>query len=187
MLRHTCWRTSSGSGWLLLDDDWRRRPDMDPEGTKWFRGRHCGSGPRFVEDLVVERLDHGVAQYVILGAGLAPHVRPAQARCRRTSPGVRGPGSQPRAQAWKRQRLQELGFGIPEWLRLVPVDFEGGGCWWEQLGVAGFDPTAARRGRVDRRHLVSQRGSRAATLRQVAELAPGSTFAMTFLLPARTR
>jgi hypothetical protein len=32
-------------------------------------------------------------------------------------------------QAWKRQRLIELGYGIPEWLRLVPVDFEVGQSW----------------------------------------------------------
>jgi hypothetical protein len=31
---------------------------------------------------------------------------------------------QPGHQAWKQQRLIELGFGIPDWLRLVPVDFE---------------------------------------------------------------
>jgi O-methyltransferase involved in polyketide biosynthesis len=47
---------------------------------------------------------------------------------------------QPGPQAWKRQRLIELGFGIPEWLRLVPVDFEAGGSWWEELAAAGFVP-----------------------------------------------
>jgi O-methyltransferase involved in polyketide biosynthesis len=34
---------------------------------------------------------------------------------------------QPGPQAWKRQRLIELGLGIPSFLRLVPVDFEAGG------------------------------------------------------------
>ncbi len=37
------------------------------------------------------------------------------------------------------ERLIELGFGIPEWLRLVPADFEAGDCWWERLKIAGFD------------------------------------------------
>jgi hypothetical protein len=37
------------------------------------------------------------------------------------------------AQAWKCQRLVELGFGIPERLQFVPVDFEAGGSWWERL------------------------------------------------------
>src|SRR5204862_512378 len=46
---------------------------------------------------------------------------------------------QPGPQAWKRQRLIALGFGIPAWLRLVPVDFEAGWSWWERLATAGFD------------------------------------------------
>jgi len=33
-------------------------------------------------------------------------------------------------QAWKRQRLVELGFGIRPSLQLVPVDFEVGDAWW---------------------------------------------------------
>lgn len=32
-------------------------------------------------------------------------------------------------QAWKRQRLIELGFGIPKGLRLVPADFEADQSW----------------------------------------------------------
>lgn len=45
----------------------------------------------------------------------------------------------PGTQAWKRRRLIELGYGIPDWLRLVPVDFEAGADWWEQLSDAGFE------------------------------------------------
>jgi Leucine carboxyl methyltransferase len=33
----------------------------------------------------------------------------------------------PGPQAWKRQRLTDLGYGVPGWLRLVPVDFEAAG------------------------------------------------------------
>ena len=47
---------------------------------------------------------------------------------------------QPGPQAWKRQRLIDLGFGVPEWLRLVPLDFEAGGTWWDQLAARSFDP-----------------------------------------------
>ena len=39
----------------------------------------------------------------------------------------------PGPQAWKRQRLVELGFGVQSYLRLVPVDFETGTAWWELL------------------------------------------------------
>jgi O-methyltransferase involved in polyketide biosynthesis len=35
--------------------------------------------------------------------------------------------------------LSKLSFGVPEWLRLVPVDFEPGASWSEQLAAAGFD------------------------------------------------
>ena len=90
---------------------------------------------------------------------------------------------QPGPQAWKRQRLLELGFGVPGWLRLVPVDFEASGSWWEQLAAAGFDPgqpaVVASAGVT----LYLTREATAATLRQVARLAPGSTLAMTFMLP----
>src|SRR4030095_8610556 len=48
-------------------------------------------------------------------------------------------GEQAGAQAWKRQRLVELGFGVPDWLRLVPVDFEAGDSWLQKLAAAGFD------------------------------------------------
>ena len=90
---------------------------------------------------------------------------------------------QPGPQAWKRQRLIELGFGIPEWLRLVPVDFEAGDAWWERLAAAGFDagqPAVVASTGVS---MYLTRDAIAATLRQVAALAPGSTLAMTFLLP----
>src|SRR5205823_10304309 len=66
---------------------------------------------------------------------------------------------------------------------LVPVDFEAGGSWWEQLKTAGFDagrPAAVASTGVS---MYLTRDAIAATLRQVAALAPGSTLAMTFLLP----
>ena len=45
---------------------------------------------------------------------------------------------QPQPQAWKQQRLVELGFGTPDWLRFVPVNFEAD-SWWERLLDNGFD------------------------------------------------
>ena len=91
---------------------------------------------------------------------------------------------QPGPQAWKRQRLIELGFGIPDWLRLVPVDFEASGSWWEQLAAAGFDPGQPAVVASTGVTMYLTQDATAATLRQVARLAPGSTLAMTFLLPA---
>lgn len=76
----------------------------------------------------------------------------------------------------------ELGFGVPAWLRLVPVDFEAT-SWWDEVGAAGFD---AGRPAVVASTGVSMyltKEANAATLREIASFAPGSTLAMTFLLP----
>ena len=48
---------------------WRQRLDMDPVFTRTFRASMVARA-RFVEDLVLEQAAQGVAQYVILGAGL---------------------------------------------------------------------------------------------------------------------
>jgi methyltransferase (TIGR00027 family) len=90
---------------------------------------------------------------------------------------------QPGPQAWKRQRLIELGFGNPEWLRFVPIDFEADDDLWQQLATAGFD---AGRPAVVASTGVSMyltKDAVAAMLRQIATLAPGSTLVMSFLLP----
>ena len=161
------------------DDGWVQRPDMDPHGTRGFRGAIVARA-RFIEDLVVEQAGRGVGQYVILGAGLDTFAqrRPEIAARLRVFE-----IDQPGPQAWKRQRLMDLGFGVPDWLRLVPVDFESDGSWWDRLAAAGFD--------ADQPAVVASTGvslyltkeANAATLRQLAALAPGSTLAMTFLLP----
>src|ERR1700733_4359065 len=117
------------------DDGWRSRPDMDPGFTRLFRASIVARA-RFIEDLVVEEGGRGVGQYVILGAGLDTF---AQRRPKIAS-GLRiFEVDQPAPQAWKRQRLIELGLGVPEWLRLVPVAFEGGWSWGGRLGGGGFD------------------------------------------------
>jgi len=159
-------------------ENWRQRPDMDPEGTRGYRAAIVGRA-RFVEDLVTEKIERGVAQYVILGAGLDTF---AQRRPDVASRLQIFEVDRPGPQAWKRQRLIELGFGVPEWLHLVPVDFEAGQSWWDKLAGAGFD--------IDQPAVLSSTGvsmyltreANLATLRQIATLASGSTLAMTFLL-----
>src|SRR5262245_63229292 len=116
------------------DEGWRERPDMSPF-TRPFRASIVARA-RFIEDLVAEQAARGVGQYVILGAGLDTF---AQRRPDLASHLLVFEVDQPGPQTWKRQRLVELGFGIPSRLRLVPVDFEGGDAWWEQLTAAGFD------------------------------------------------
>ena len=162
------------------DDGWRRRPDMDPRATSGYRAAIVARA-RFIEDLVVEQAGHGVAQYVVLGAGLDTF---AQRRPEIASRLRVFEVDQPGPQAWKRQRLTELGYGIPDWLRLVPVDFEASESWWQQLSVAGFDPGQPAVVVSTGVTMYLTKDATAATLRQIAGLAPGSTLAMTFLLPA---
>jgi methyltransferase (TIGR00027 family) len=90
---------------------------------------------------------------------------------------------QPATQAWKRQRLTELGFGIPEWLKFVPVDFEAGQTWWQGLTAAGFDITKPVVVTSTGVSMYLTKDAIVAMLRQTASLAPGSVFVMTFLLP----
>ena len=160
------------------EDGWRSRPDMSPF-TRPFRASIVARG-RFIEDLVAERAACGVGQYVILGAGLDTF---AQRRPDLASRLVVFEVDRPGPQAWKRRRLVELGFGVPSFLRLVPVDFEAGDAWWERLVASGFDagqPAVVASTGVS---MYLTRDAVAATLRQVAALAPGSTLAMSFLLP----
>ena len=89
----------------------------------------------------------------------------------------------PGPQAWKRQRLADLGYGVPGWLRLVPVDFEAGDSWRARLGAAGFDPAQPAVVASTGVSMYLTKDANAATLRQLAALAPGSTVAMTFQLP----
>ena len=160
------------------EDGWRGRPDMSPF-TRPFRASIVARA-RFVEDLVVEQSRRGVGQYVILGAGLDTFAQ----RCPEVASRMRVfEIDRPGPQAWKRQRLVELGLGIPSFLRLVPVDFEAGDGWWDRLTASGFD---AGRPAVVASTGVSMyltREAIAATLRQVAALVPGSTLAMSFMLP----
>src|SRR5256714_1941119 len=158
--------------------DWRQRPDMNEYATPGVRASIVARA-RFIEDLVVEQAGQGVGQYVLLGAGLDTF---AQRRTEIASRITVFEVDQPGPQSWKRQRLADLGFGVPEWLRLVPVDFENM-SWWDGLLANGFD---AGKSAVVASLGVSMyltKEATAATLRQSAALAAGSTFAMTFMLP----
>lgn len=161
------------------DEGWRGRGDMDPQGTRLFRASIVVRA-RFIEDLVEEHARRGVTQYVILGAGLDTF---AQRRPEIASKLRVFEVDRPGPQAWKRQRLVELGFGVPEWLRLVAVDFEAGDAWRQPLAAAGFDgarPTVVASTGVS---MYLTNDAVAGTLREVAVFAPGSTLAMSFLIP----
>ncbi|MFI6356778.1 class I SAM-dependent methyltransferase [Streptomyces sp. NPDC050743] len=169
-------------GLRLVDpgDGWRDRPDMDPEATRGFRAAMVARA-RFIEDLVAEQADRGVDQYVLLGAGLDTF---AQRRPETASRVHVFEVDQPGTQNFKRRRLTELGYGVPDRLHLVPVDFDtSAGTWPEQLAAAGFDhgrPAVVASAGVS---MYLTKEATAATLRRLARLAPGSTLALTFLLP----
>ena len=157
---------------------WRDRPDMSAF-TRPFRASIVARA-RYIEDLATAMAAKGVGQYVILGAGLDTFAqRRPEVASRMTVFEVDRPGPQ----EWKRRRLVELGYGVPESLKLVPVDFEGGDAWMDRLAAAGFD--------ANKPALVASTGvsmyltheAIAATLRQTSALARGSIFVMSFLLP----
>ncbi|MEX3952246.1 class I SAM-dependent methyltransferase [Paraburkholderia sp. EG287B] len=162
------------------ETNWRERPDMHPEGTRGYRASIVGRA-RFVEDLVAEQTAKGLArQYAILGAGLDTFAqRHPEIASRLHVYEVDKPGTQ----AWKRQRLMELGYREQAWLRFVPVDFEGGETWWDRLAAAGFDAASPAVIASTGVSMYLTREANLATLRQIAQLAPGSTLVMTFLLP----
>ena len=89
----------------------------------------------------------------------------------------------PDFQGWRRQRLVELGYGIPEWLRLVPLNFESNQNWLLRLEAAGFElkqPAVVASTGVS---MYLTKDANAATMSWCAQLAPGSTLLMTFLQP----
>jgi methyltransferase (TIGR00027 family) len=159
---------------------WRDWPDMDPVFTSGFRA-HVVARSRFIEDLVAAQAARAAGQYVLLGAGLDTFAqrRPDVAARLRVFE-----ADQPGPQAWKRRRLAELGYGVPDWLRLVPVDFEAGGSWRDEIAAAGFDAGRAAVVASTGVSMYLTREANAATLRELASLAAGSTVAMTFQLPA---
>ncbi len=161
------------------EEGWRARGDMHPEGTKLFRASIVARA-RFIEDLVVEQAGRGLGQYVILGAGLDTFAqRRAELAARLRVFEI----DRPAAQAWKRQRLIAAGYGVPDRLKLVPVDFEAGERWGEKLVAAGFDRSRPATVACTGVSMYLTRRANVALLREVAALAAGSTLALSFLLP----
>jgi len=158
---------------------WQQRGDMDPVATRGFRASIIAR-TRFVEDLVRDRVAAGIGQYVILGAGLDTFAQ----RHRDIAEVLQiFEVDQPGTQEWKRRRLHEEGLDGAANLHLVPVDFEADDSWWDALRDSGFaadEPAVvASTGVV----MYLTREATAATLAQVAALAPGSVLVLSFLLP----
>lgn len=163
---------------IAPNEGWQVRPDMHPEFTKRLRASMVARA-RFIEDVIIEQSSLGIGQYVILGAGLDTFAQ----RRQDIASGIQVfEIDQPDTQTWKQQRLIELGYGIPEWLLFVSVDFETS-SWWEQLLKSGFDITKPAVVACTGVSLYLTKDAIAETLKQIATLATGSTLAMTFYLP----
>jgi len=159
-------------------DDWRQRPDMDIHFTRRVRASMVARA-RFIEDLMIEQTGKGVSQYVILGAGLDTF---AQRRPDIASKLTVFEIDEPNTHSWKKKRLVELGYDLPEWLRFVTVDFENS-SWWEALKSAGFDENKPAVVACTGLSMYLTLEANRTTLQQMATLAAGSTLAMTYLLP----
>jgi len=165
-------------GLLLVapPDDWMERPDM--KYTKRLRASVVARS-RFIEDLIIEQAEKGIGQYVILGAGLDTFAQ----RRSDVVPNLQiYEIDQPDTLAWKYQRLIELGFGKPENLHFVPVDFEVS-SWWEELLKTGFDTTKPAVVVCTGVTLYLSKEAIADSLTQIAKLSAGSMLAMAFYLP----
>jgi methyltransferase (TIGR00027 family) len=91
---------------------------------------------RYAEDRVAAAISRGTRQYVVLGAGLDTYA------CRHADEKVRiFEVDHPATQAWKRDRLAEVGLDPPASLAFAPVDFESEGLG-DALSKAGFDHAA---------------------------------------------
>jgi methyltransferase (TIGR00027 family) len=137
---------------------------------------------RYTEDRLAHGLDRGVAQYVILGAGLdsfayrsdlADQVRVFEV-------------DHPATQRWKRRRLRTAQIVSPSSVTFVPLDFETDSLA-DRLIQSGFDPA--------RPALVSWLGvamylTRAAigeTLAVIGAFAPGTELVADYMLPVSMR
>ena len=94
---------------------------------------------RYVEDELDRAIKLGVSQYVILGAGLDSFAyrRSDVAKVLRVFE-----VDHPATQAWKRERLHDLGVASPDNLGFVPIDFEKQSLI-ERLQKSGYRSDAA--------------------------------------------
>lgn len=161
---------------IAPSDNWQERPDM--KFTKRLRASVVARS-RFIEDLIIEQSKQGINQYIILGSGLDTF---AQRRPDIAADLQIYEIDQSGTLAWKERRLIALGFGIPDYLHLVPVNFETS-SWWEALSKTNFDfkkPAVVACTGVS---LYLTPDAINYTLSKIATLASGSKLAMTFYLP----
>ena len=151
-----------------------------PGGSRETFGLLFALRARFVEDAVDAATHDGIAQYVILGAGLDSFAyRHADLGRRLKIFEVDRAG----AQAWKRRRLGEMGVAIPTSVSYVPLDHETDDLR-ASLVEAGFDLSAPA---IVSAMALTQYLALPATERIVSlvgGLPEGSRLVMTYVVPA---
>ncbi len=125
---------------LGLDPDATRAlPAGWVEETPYARGLRAflAARSRFTEEALATAATQGLAQLLVLGAGLDTLA------CRTPyRDGLRAyEADHPATQRWKRRQLKAAGIRVPASLRFVPVDFESQSLD-QELARAGFDPGA---------------------------------------------
>jgi len=150
-----------------------------PRESRDTFGLLFGMRARFVEDAVDLAIQDGVAQYVILGAGLDSFAyRRSDLEKRLKIFEVDRDG----AQAWKRRRLDELGVAIPGSVSFVPLNHETDDLRTALVG-AGFDLSAPA---IVSAMALTQYLDRPAIeriLNVVGALPAGSRLVMTYVVP----
>jgi methyltransferase (TIGR00027 family) len=106
------------------------RKDDSKKGMRMFIALRT----RIAEDALAAAVEDGTRQLVVLGAGLDTFAYRSPYGDRLKVFEV----DYPATQAWKRERLAEVGIAVPEWVRYVGVDFERE-TLAEGLAAAGFD------------------------------------------------
>ncbi|WP_433663244.1 class I SAM-dependent methyltransferase [Nocardia sp. CA-128927] len=136
---------------------------------------------RVVEDRLALLTEHGLTQYVILGAGLDTFAY------RDHTKGLRVfEVDHPATQQWKQHRLAATAMPIPGTVSFVPVDFDDDPLA-DRLIAAGFDPTEPA--------LISWLGVTMyltwdaidRTLATLSGFAPGTELVLDYLLPEHLR
>ena len=150
------WTAMARGMHLLIDDDPKifedtlgqalaDFPDDDPTGINapgWVDREntairtHVIWRSRMTEDRLQASIQQGVQQYILLGAGLDSF---AYRRPELLQHVAVFEIDQSASQAWKRQKLGELGIPIPGNVHYVPVDFETENLV-EKLKQSAFDP-----------------------------------------------
>jgi methyltransferase (TIGR00027 family) len=154
------------------------RDELSTEDLLTFSRWMCVRA-RLAEDVVERAVAAGTRQYTILGAGLDSFAyrRPdllAQLRVFEVD--------HPASQAWKHERLTELGVSLPNNLVFTPVDFETQ-TLRDGLLAAGFDFAASAAFSWIGVTMYLTLAAIEATLETVAACPPGSRIVLTYNPP----